>query len=256
MKLQEQIYQAAQPLLEGRTVTDLVIGISMLAVELDGKEIAVSYVLRDSLKGGCSVFSYASEAVGMSALEVGKWFVTGGDDLQRSIGGAVINAAARVLPLEDTCRPGRPFDVEIHPGDRVGMIGNIRPVAMQLKNRGCELLIFDKGQCAHGNPADQIYPMERQAELLPTCDVVFMSGTTMINGTAGDIVSLSTGARDVVMVGASTPMVPAGYPGTGVTVAAGSWWNREDKEDLFRLISRGAGMQGIGKYAIKKNVRV
>ena len=256
MKLQEQIYEAALPLLEGRTVTDLVVGLTMLAVELDEKDIAVSYVLRDGLRGGCSVFSYASEAVGMSAVEAGRWFVTGGDDLQRAIGGAVINAAARGLPLKDSGGPGRPFDVELHPGDRVGMVGNIHPVAMQLKKLGCELMIFDKGQCAHGRPADHIYPMERQAELLPICDAVFLTGTTMINGTAEPLAKLCTGARDIVLVGASTPMVPEGYAGSGITVAAGSWWNYEDKEVLFRLISRAAGMQGIGKYAVKKNVRL
>ena len=255
-EFRNSIYEASLPLLRGRTVTDLVIGLSMLAVELDKKDIAVSYVLRDNLAGGCSIFSYASKAVGMSAEEVGKWFVSGGDDVQRAIGGAVINAASRALELKDSNTEGRPFDVEISASDTVGMIGNIRPVAMQLRKKGCKMIIFDKGQCKNGNSTEDIYPMERQAELLPECDVVFLSGTTTVNGTLASLLDMCTGARDIVLVGASVPMVPDGYRDTEVSILAGSWWNHEDKDVLFRLISQAAGMQGLSRYAVKKNVRI
>ena len=253
--LKERIYQAALPLLKGRTVTDLVIGISMLAVELDGKDLAVSYVLRDNLHGGCSIFGYASGAVGMPAEEVGRWFVTGGDDVQRAIGGAVLTAASYGLDLKDSQDRG-PFDVELRPGDTVGMVGNIHPVAMMLKKMGAKLLIFDKGQCARGNAAQDIYPMERQAELLPTCDIVFLSGTTTVNGTIEDLLKQCPKARDIVLVGASVPMIPEGYRDTGVTVLAGSWWDHRDKEEIFRRITRAAGMQGLKEFSVKKNVRI
>ena len=249
------IYEAARPLLKGRTVTDLVIGISMLAVELDGEDLAVSYVLRENLRGGCSIFGYASQAVGMDAEEVGRWFVTGGDDIQRAIGGAVLNAASRCRELPDREVQG-PFDVAVGPGDIVGMVGNIHPVAMMLKQRGAQLRIFDKGKCAHGNSGADIYPMERQAELLPRCDVVFLSGTTALNGTLPGLLELCSGARDIVLVGASVPMIPQGYRDSGVTVLAGSRWEHRDKEEIFRRISRAAGMQGLKEFAVKKNVRI
>ena len=251
----ERIYEAALPLLRGRTVTDLVIGISMLAVELDGRDIAVSYVLRDNLKGGCSIFGYASEAVGMPAEEVGRWLVTGGDDIQRSIGGAVLTAASRGLDLRDSQERG-PFDVALRPGDTVGMVGNIHPVAMMLGKMGANLMIFDKGKCAHGNSAENIYPMERQAELLPKCDIVFLSGTTTVNGTIDGLLDMCSGARDIVLVGASVPMIPQGYRDSGVTVLAGSWWDYSDKEEIFRRITRAAGMQGLKEFSVKKNVRI
>lgn len=255
-KFREQIYHAALPLLEGRTVADLVIGISMLAVELDGKDLAVSYVLRDDLGGGCSIFSYANQAVGMSAREVGSWFVTGGDDIQRAIGGAVLNAASHSLDLIDSSDREHPFDLNLSQEDTVGMVGHIQPVAMQLKEHGCRMVIFDKGKCAMGKPAEDIYPMEQQARMMPECDVVFLSGTTTINGTAASLLEQCSKARDVVLVGASVPMIPAGYAGTPVTVLAGSWWDHKDKAVIFRLISQAGGMQALKPYAIKKNVRV
>ena len=256
MSLSENIYRAAFPLLEGRTVTDLVVGISLMAVELDHKDIAVGYVLRDDLAGGCSIFPYACKAVGMPAAEAARWFVEGGDDVQRAIGGTVINAASRALPLTDSGSREKPFDLELCPGERVGMVGMIRPVAMQLNKRGCDMVVFDKGKCAHGNPADHIYPMERQAELLPTCSAVFLSGTTTVNRTIEPLMNMCSKDADVVLVGSSVPMIPEGYTGTPVSILAGSWWDHKDKAEIFRLISQAAGMAVLGQYMIKKNVRI
>lgn len=255
-ELSEQIYHSAFPLLKGRRVTDLVIGLSLLAVELDESDLAVSYVLRENLGSGCSIFPYACEAVGQSAEAVGRWFVDGSDDVQRAIGGAVLTAASHTLPLKDSGTSARPFDVEIHSGDIVGMVGMIRPVIKQLESSGCRMIIFDKGKCAHGNHAEGIYPMERQAELLPHCDVLFLSGTTTVNGTAASLLELAKNAHDVVLVGSSVPMIPGGFQGTRVSVLAGSWWNYSDKHELFRLISQAAGMQVLGQYMVKKNVRI
>ncbi len=251
--MREKIYEAALPLLRGRKVTDLVVGISLLAVELDGKDLAVSYVLRDELKGGCSIFSYACQAVGMPAEEVGRWFVTGEDAIQRAIGDAVLTAASQSQTLVDS---DLPFGVRISDTDTVGMIGNIHPVAMQLKKSGCRMIIFDKGQCSQGNLEENIYPMERQKELLSQCDVVFLSGTTTINNTIEPLLEMCSNARDVVMIGASTPMIPDGFADSKVSVLAGSWWNHEEKEKIFRLISQAAGIRGVGAYMIKKNVRI
>ena len=252
-ELREQIYGAALPLLKGRVVTDLVVGISLLAVELDGKDLAVSYVLRDDLKGGCSIFPYMQTAVGKSAEEIGRWFVDGQDDLQRSVGAAVLTAASHVLELPDTDSAERPFGLELHPGDTVGMIGMIPPVAMRLKKIGCKLMIFDKGQCPRGDTDRDLYPMEQQAELLPKCDVLFLSGTTTINGTAASLLELAQ-PRDAVLIGSSVPMIPNGYAGTPVRVLAGSWWRHGDKAEIFRLISQAAGMKMLGNYMVKKNV--
>ena len=254
--LREQVFTAALPLLEGHTVTDLVVGLSLTAVEIDGEKLAVSYVLREGLQGGCSIFPYASKAVGMSAVEVGRWFVTGTDDLQRALGATVLTAVSQYETLEDQGDREHPFGLTISPSDTIGMVGNIRPVLRQLKPIDCRTFVFDKGKCANGNPAEKIFPMEDQPRLLPECDIVFLSGTTMINGTAAELFSLCRNAREVVLLGSSVPMVARGYGGTPVSVLAGSWWREEDKSVLFRNISLAAGMQTLGKYMIKKSVRI
>ena len=73
--------------------------------------------------------------------------------------------------------------------------------------------------------------------MLPTCDVVVISGTAMINGSVDGLLEICDEARDVIMVGASTPMYPEAFLGTKVTVLAGSWWKSECKEVIFKKIS-------------------
>ena len=58
--LQEKILEDARPYLEGRVVTDLVLGIALIGAQLDGENVGVSYMLRDSLPSGCGSFSFAA----------------------------------------------------------------------------------------------------------------------------------------------------------------------------------------------------
>ena len=61
--LQEKILEAARPYLEGRTVTDLVLGIALIGAQLDGENVGVSYMLRDSLPSGCGSFGFARQEI-------------------------------------------------------------------------------------------------------------------------------------------------------------------------------------------------
>ena len=236
-RLRKDIYEAALPLLDGRKVTDVIIGLSMLGVELDQNTISVAYVLRDSLGGGCSIFPYVQSAPGMDAVDVARWFVEGKDELQIAIGGAVINAASQVLPLIDKDSDEKPFDLSLSASDTIGMAGMIRPAVMRLRQSGAKFYIFDKGKCEHGSIDDNVYPMEMQEDLLPKCSVLMASGTSIVNNTAEDLFRMSQNAREVVMIGASTPMIPDGYRNTPVTVLAGSWWRYEAPDEALVLIS-------------------
>src|SRR5690554_3337449 len=91
--------------LKERTVRDLVIGISLIALELDNGSLGVSYVLREGLQAGCSVFPYGREVIGREAADIAVWAVTGGDHVQRGIGFAVLGAASRAQKLEDAEKP-------------------------------------------------------------------------------------------------------------------------------------------------------
>ncbi|HPR24688.1 MAG TPA: DUF4213 domain-containing protein, partial [Bacillota bacterium] len=47
-----------------KRVEDIVVGVSLIAVQLSDGSVGVSYVLRNSLPTGCSIFPYAKEVPG------------------------------------------------------------------------------------------------------------------------------------------------------------------------------------------------
>jgi len=253
----ERVLGAAQPYLHGRVVRDAVVGISLIAVELDNGNVGVSYVLREDLEAGCSIFPFGRQVIGREAATIAKWVVTGSDNLQKGIGSAVLGAASRSQELLDAETPDRPFGVTIRDTDTVGMIGLIHPVAKMMRSRAKELYVFDKGVSARGGGDGTVglTPMESQPQVLPTCDIVVLSGTTIINGSLDGILGMCDKAREVIMIGASTPMFPAGFGQSGVTVLAGSWWKSEHKDAIFRSISLACGISDLGAYSIKKAVR-
>lgn len=252
----ESVLKSARPYMQGRKVKDAVIGLSLVAVELDNGHIGVSYVLREGLKGGCSAFPYGQQLVGEDAAGIAAWAVTGADNLQRAIGTAVLTAASRAQELKDSEAPGRPFGIELRYGDTVGMIGHISPVAKMIRSRVKEIIVFDEGKANCGGSGDPLFPMEEQPRLLPACDIVFLTGTTMINGSVDGLLKMCPRAREVVMIGASTPIFPAAFLKSKVSVLAGSWWKNEHKEAIFKKISLAGGMKDLGPYAIKKSVKV
>ena len=253
--IMEKVLSSAQEYLAGKTVRDLVVGISMTACELDSGDIGVSYVLRDSLPNGCSVFPYAQEVIGKPAREIAEWIISGVDDLQRGIADAVLSAASRGLEIsDDTDAPEKPFGMEVKTDDTVGMVGMIVPVAENLGRLAGRMIVFDEGLARHGG-SPMIYPTAAQPRLLPGCDIVILSGTTVINQSIDSLLSMCIKSREIVMVGASTPMFPKGWVGSRVTRLAGSWWDNSRKDEIFRVISLGGGIRQLKEFVTLKNIK-
>lgn len=253
----EKVFQAAEPLLRDRVVTDAVLGLSLTAVELDNRDIGLSYVLRDRLPAGCSAFGFAQHVIGQPAVDTARLVLEGRDDAQRGVGMAVITAATRALDLPDETDTVTPFGLQVLPSDRVGMIGYIPPVAEQLAKLSSQVYIFDKGlSVSGGEGAAQVVRMSRQPEILPLCDLMIITGTTLINGSIDRLFELCPNAREIVLVGSSTPMITEAFKGTGVTALAGSWWDAAFKDEMFKKLSLSCGISHLKKMMIKKLVKV
>ncbi len=130
-------------------------------------------------------------------------------------------------------------------------------MARQFAQAAKKVIIFDKGITLSGGEATmKIHPMEDQEKLLPECDVVIISGTTMINQTLEELLDWCQNAREIVLVGSSTPMYPEAFKDTGVTVLAGSWWDIRQKTSLFKKISLSGGISHVSSAMMKKAVKV
>lgn len=253
----EKVFQAAEPLLRDRVVSDAVLGLSLTAVELDGTDIGLSYVLRERLPAGCSIFGFAQHIIGQPALDVARLVLEGRDDAQRGVGMAVITAATRALDLPDEPVTPTPFGLQVNGADKVGMIGYIPGIAEQFARNKAKIYIFDKGLTfSGGDGAKQVMDMSQQAEVLPKCDLMIISGSTLINNTLDHLLELCQNAREIVLVGASAPIITEAFKETGITALAGSWWDAAHKAELFKILSLSGGIGHIKKMMIKKLVRV
>lgn len=174
----DKVLKAAQPYLEERTIKDAVVGLSLIGIELDNGHVGLSYMLRENLPAGCSVFSFAQSIIGKNAAEIANLAKNGKDDAQRGVGMAMLTAASRAQNLVDVDSPDLTFDIKVLPTDTVGMIGFIPPVAAEFSKQAKDLIIFDMAVSKSGEKIKGVYEMEYQPRLLPTCDIVILSGTT------------------------------------------------------------------------------
>jgi hypothetical protein len=62
-------------------------------------------------------------------------------------------------------------------------------------------------------------------------------------------------AREIILMGSSCPMYPQAFADTNVTVLAGSWWDSDYKNDIFKVISLAGGISHLSRYSLKKTVR-
>lgn len=251
------ILAEAKPYLIKRVIKDAVLGLSLIGIELDNNDIGLAHMLRDHLPAGCSVFGFAQEIIGANAYEVAQLARKGSDDAQRGVGIAVLTAGSRQLVLQDEDKNEAYFGLEVNSDDVVGMIGLIPPVAERFAEKVKEIIVFDEGISRDGGVQNKyVKPMENQEKLLPKYDIVIISGSTFINHSIDHLLQVCAGAREIILVGSSTPMYPGSFGSTNVSVLAGSWWDSQLKEDLFKKISLSGGISHVQRTMIKKAVRI
>jgi uncharacterized protein (DUF4213/DUF364 family) len=245
------IYQQALPALEGRSIKDARLGLGLLAVELDNGALAVSYVLRDELPPGCGVMPIEQPLRGMEAKEMAAWTVEYDNPLLTSLGVAVLNSVVDHTEIEQLSRDD--FLTLLQPGDQVGMVGLIEPVINPIRRITTKkLYIFDRSR----ESSTDIYPETRQKDLLPQCDVVFITGTATINHTLDSLLAYASNAREIILIGTSTPLFPDAFRATAVTQLAGSLWSKANRDAIFTLIGEGRGIKSLMRYGTKVTIKV
>ena len=251
----ERVYHMAKPALAGRKINDVRVGLGLMAVQLDNGLIGVTYVLNGEIEHACATLPQAGSLVGMPAEEIAEWALQGNNVIRSALGIAVLNSVAEFEKLERMNQPkgaDAVFSVELQPEDTIGVIGHIGPVISRLQDRKNEMMIFERNEEKVGRN----YPESAQPELLPKCQVVFATSATLINGTLEKILQYCENAREIVMVGSSTPMYPEAFAGTGVTVLSGMRWLSSNRDQILMGISQCAGMKQLTKYGEKISVKV
>jgi len=230
--------------LEGRVAADVRVGLGFTCVLLDNGHAGLAYTFRRETGQGCTVLDAAGGFAGRAASELAA--LAGGGVIETAIGLATLNAAAG--PIETEGSADVIAALAVRDGERVGMVGWFGPVLKQLGNT--DVTVFETAEGARPGTV----PGGRMAELLPGMDVVIVTSTSLINNTADGILDHCGGAREVAMLGPSTPCVAAAFEGTPVTLLAGS--QVTNSGSALRIVSEGGGTRQLGPACRKFCIRV
>lgn len=100
-----------------------------------------------------------------------------------------------------------------------------------------------------------LYPFVGYSHPIRAQSVIFLSAT-LINQTLEGLLPYCKNAREVVMVGSSTPLYPAAFQETPISLLSGTKWISERKDDIFQMVSQCAGMKQLIRHGEKYSVRV
>ena len=242
MFLSERIGELIPPEDADATVIDVRIGLGYTAVLLDKNRMGLAYTFREDAARGCQVFGGLPALAGRKASEL-LAFLGSPDRIETAVALATANA------LVNTNRPellaGDILDhVRIQPEDRVGMVGYFAPLVPRLKKKTDSILIFEKIT----KRANDLLPEEEAARLLPDCHVALITSTSILNHSIEGLIAATRSCREVVLLGASTPLLPEAFAGTAVTLLSGVIV--ANPTAVLRIVSEGGGMR-----AFKDNIR-
>jgi uncharacterized protein len=155
--------------------------------------------------------------------------------LEAAIGVAAINS---MLEVDETRA------VEINASEVLSSRGRDKNVALighfhfiqQLRQSAKNLWVIEQ------HPAEDEYPAEAAAELLPQADVVAITGSAFVNGTLDGLLAKCRPNTVVMVLGPSTPLSPILFD-HGVTILSGI--RVVDEETVIRTVSHGASFRQV-----------
>jgi uncharacterized protein len=248
VRIREKIKRACLELAGDVRITDVRIGLGYTAVLLESGRLGVAYTFRNDLRGGCKIFRGLRPLSGSPASRVLELF-----DSQDKVESAVALATANALlnHLPDSPLDGDVLEhVSFRPDDRVGMVGYFAPMVPAIRERAASLIIFEQTERLE----TEVLPEEEMFTGLPECQVAIVTATSILNDTIDEILYAAHTCREVVLLGASTPMFPTAFAGTPLTVLSGVLVTSPEK--MLQVVSEGGGTRSFRGSVRKINIRL
>ncbi|MDR3764312.1 MAG: DUF364 domain-containing protein [Acidobacteriota bacterium] len=242
----DELCEHASRVAAAHWAADVRLGLGYTGVLLEDQRCGLAYTFRHETGYGCTAFREAGSLQGRPAAEL----------LAMGRPSEVLGAAVALATVNALCPP--PADAAqdgldlmgLQPSDTVGMVGYFGPLVETLQKRCRTLHIFEK--TPNRNPA--VLPAEKAAEVLPQCQAVILTATTLLNGTLDELLQHCRGAREILLLGPSTPYAPQVLAPRGITVLAGV--RVVDATRTLQTISEGGGTMKFSPFTKKFGVRI
>jgi uncharacterized protein len=244
--ISDEILEQLHGIAVGRYVTDVRIGLGYTAVRVDDGRCGLAFTLHEEEYESCCVVPEAGTLTGRSVLELAE-YVKSPDTTACAIGLAAVNAV--VEPPADALESDILDLLQIRSDDHVGMIGYFGPLVEPVRKQAKDLHIFERRPL----PELGVLPDTAAAEILPGCQVAILSATTLLNHTIDGLLAYCRAAREIVLLGPTTPFLPQVFERHGVTMLSGL--HVLDAPQILRIVSEGGGTRQFGSAARKISLR-
>ena len=161
--------------------------------------------------------------------------------LQASVGMAAINSALEVDL--NRCQSINAAEVLYEKGKnkKVVVVGHF-PFVNKLREITKELWVVER------KPQSGDIPASEAKRVIPQADVIAITGTALINGTMGELLSWCPKESIVMVLGATTPLSPVWFD-YGVDLISGT--RVIDPELVLRLVSEGVVFKQVHGRGVK-----
>ncbi len=193
------------------------------AVELEDGSLGLSFVLLGDTLSGLRAPADQGLA-GLPALELARGYATQ-HGAARALGFAAVNALTRHLYDRAGYVPasagGSIGELDLQPGDHVGMVGLFPPLVPQVLARGARLTVVEL-RAELAGPRDG-WRVTLDAGELAHCDKILSTSTVLLNDTLDAVLTHCRHARRVALVGPGAGCLPDPLFARGVTQFGGTW---------------------------------
>ena len=240
--LMDEIYSEVLEIAAGHIAADIRVGLGYTAVALEDGRCGLAFTLHEQEYESCTVIAEAGTLAGRKASDLLSWMKLP-DQTACAIGLATANAligfpqGAAELDILDA--------LTVASEDAVGMIGYFGPLVDPIRKRACVLHIFEREPI----PELGVQPDSAAGDLLPQCQVVIVSATSLLNRTMDGLLDHCKSAREIAVLGPTTPFLPGPFSRRGVTVLSGI--HVVDGTRVLRVVSEAGGTRSFGK-AVRK----
>jgi uncharacterized protein len=194
------------------------------AVELEDGSLGLSFVLLGDTLAQLRAARGRSALAGMSALLLAQGYAND-TGAQRALGFAAVNALTRHLFDRSRYEPpvagGSIGDLDLRPGDRLGMVGLFPPLVPQVLASGAQLTVVELRADLAG--ARDGWHVTLDAGELARCNKILSTSTVLLNDTLESMLARCRHAEQVALVGPGAGCLPDPLFARGVTLLGGSW---------------------------------
>ncbi len=224
----------------GRQIKEVRAGLGYTCVLLEDDACGLSYTFRSDLGTSCGIIPEAGSLNGKNSETLIPW-AKEKNFLKAAIGLATVNAVlnSSISSWDD----GNVIGIlDVKPTEIFGMVGDFAPILSKIKTLTDNIYVFERNTAK----GEGLYPESAIPMYLPECDVIVITATSIINHTIDSILPYCKNAREICIVGASTPLCNEIFMDHGVTTLAGSIV--KDPEQILKIVSQGGGVMSMKPY--------